>query len=178
MITTHMQRQMLRLYRLVCGEDYNPVPDNVEPLHRRMQAVCYLASLLFFFPDCGFSMNRGPYSPKIELALRMMDGYGGGLCRMNENNRSISPLAEVDVHEKILSPLFREQEITAGCLTEYLELAADLCYTSNRILPGGEAKDIVARVLVSRGELPFTTARASLLLERLRKAGMADVHVQ
>ena len=92
MITQHMQKQMLRLYQLVCGKDYAPDRSNVDELHRRMQSICYLSTLLFFFPDCSFSMNYAPYSPRIEFALRLMDRYEN-IGKMNENNRSISPSA-------------------------------------------------------------------------------------
>lgn len=164
MITQHMQKQMLRLYRLVCGKDYAPDRSNVDELHRRMQSICYLSTLLFFFPDCSFSMN---------LALRLMDRYEN-IGKMNENNRSVSPSAELDVHEMLISPLFRGMDFKEEDLTEYLELAASLCYTADKLLPGANAKQIVESVRGDR-EWTFSPSLAEELLHRFHIAKLIRI---
>lgn len=174
MITQHMQKQMLRLYRLVCGKDYAPDKSNVDALHRRMQSICYLSTLLFFFHDCSFSMNYGPYSPGIELALRQMDRCED-FKKMNENNQSISPSAELDIHEKLLNPLFKGIDIGEEDLTEYLELAANLCYTADKIMPTAGAEQIVENVMEDR-EWTFSPAQAEELLYRFRIASLIRLH--
>ena len=173
MITQHMQKQMLRLYRLVCGKDYAPDRSNVDELHRRMQSICYLSTLLFFFPDCSFSLNYRPNSPRIELALRLMDRYEN-IGKMNENNRSVSPSAELDVHEMLISPLFRGMDFKEEDLTEYLELAASLCYTADKLLPGANAKQIVESVMGDR-DWTFSSAQAEELLHRFHIAKLIRI---
>lgn len=168
-----MQKQMLRLYRIICGKDYAPDRGNVEELHRRMQAICYLSTLLFFFPDCNFSMNYVPYSPRIELTLRLMERYEN-IRKMNQNNLSVSPSAELDIHEKLISPLFRGMDFKEEDLTEYLELAASLCYTADKLLLGANAKQIVESVMGDR-EWTFSPSLAEELLHRFHIAKLIRI---
>lgn len=173
MITLHVQKQMLEVYRLVCGEGYdfkNPMERNSEP-YRKMQASCCLASLLFLFPDFGFSMEEyGPYSAGVELALRLMDRSEKAL-RSDDRSRCIPPLTIVDIHERILNPLYRNVDIDEEHLTRYLELAAGLCHTAKVILPGADTDMIIHRVINGKG-FPFSVRQAAELLTRFQLAGL------
>lgn len=164
---------MLEVYRLVCGEEYafkEPMGKDSE-LHRRMQASCCLASLLFLFPDFGFSMEEyGPYSAGIELALRQIDRSGKTL-KSDTDSRYIPPLTIVGIHERILNPLYRNVDIDEEHLTRYLELAAGLCHTAKMILPGADTDMIIHRVINGKG-FPFSVRQAAELLTRFQLAGL------
>lgn len=162
---------MLEVYRLVCGEEYDfkePMGRDSEP-HRRMQASCCLASLLFLFPDFGFSMEEyGPYSAGVELALRQIDRSGKTL-KSDTNSRCIPPLTVVDIHERILNPLYRNVSVDGELLTRYLELAAGLCHTAKVMLPGADTDMIVHKVIDGKG-FPFSVRQATELLIRFQLA--------
>lgn len=162
---------MLEVYRLVCGEEYvfkESMGEDSEP-HRRMQASCYLASLLFLFPDFGFSMEKhGIYSAGVELALRQIDRSGKTL-KSDTASRCIPPLTVVDIHERILNPLYRNVDIDERHLTLYQELAAGLCYTAKAILPGADA-DIVVHKVMDEKKFPFSVQQAKELLTRFQLA--------
>lgn len=162
---------MLEVYRLVCGEEYDfkeSMGKDSEP-HRRMQASCYLASLLFLFPDFGFSMEKhGTYSAGVELALRQIDRSGKTL-KSDTTSRCIPPLTVVDIHERILNPLYRNVSVDGEHLTRYLELAAGLCHTAKVILPGADTDMIVHRVIDGKG-FPFSVRQAAELLTRFQLA--------
>lgn len=164
---------MLEVYHLVCGEEYDSgklMERDSEP-HRRMQASCCLASLLFLFPDFGFSMDEyGPYSAGIELALRQMD-RSGKVLKSDDRSRCIPPLTVVDIHERILNPLYRNVDIDERHLTRYLELAAGLCHTAKVILPGADTDMIVHRVMDGK-KFPFSAQQAKELLTSFQLAGL------
>lgn len=164
---------MLEVYRLVCGEEYDfkeSMGRNSEP-HRRMQASCYLASLLFLFPDFGFSMEKhGTYSAGVELALRQMD-RSGKILKSDDKSRCIPPLTIVDIHERILNPLYRNVDIDERHLTRYLEIAAGLCHMAKVMLPGADADMIIHRVMDGKG-FPFPFQQAKELLTRFQLAGL------
>lgn len=166
---------MLEVYRLVCGEEYafkEPMGKDSE-LHRRMQASCSLASLLLLFPDFGFSMDEyGPYSAGVELALRQMDRSGKTL-KPDTDSRCIPPLTVVDIHERILNPLYRNVSVDEGHLTRYLELAASLCHTAKVMLPGADTDMIVHRMMDGK-EFPFSAQQAAELLTRFQLAGLIE----
>lgn len=173
MITSHVQKQMLEVYRLICGKEYDfkkPMERNSEP-HRRMQASCCLASLLFLFPDFGFSLEEcGPYSAGVELALRLME-RSGNVLKSDDSNRSIPPLTIVDIHERILNPLYKSMNVDEEHLTRYLELAAGLCHTAKVILPSADTGMIVHRVIDGKG-FTFSAQQAAELLTRFQLAGL------
>lgn len=164
---------MLEVYHLVCGEEYafkEPTGKDSE-LHRRMQASCSLASLLFLFPDFGFSLEGyGPYSAGVELALRLME-RSGKILKSDGSSRCIPPLTVMDIHERILSPLYRNVNVDEGHLTRYLELAAGLCHTAKMILPGADTDMIIHRVIDGKG-FPFSVRQAAELLTRFQLAGL------
>ena len=175
MTTSHVQKQILEVYRLICGKEYDfkkPMEKNSEP-HRRMQASCYLASLLFLFPDFGFSMEEyGPYSAGVELALRQMDKSGKTLVS-DTDSRCIPPLTVVDIHERILNPLCNGMNVEEEHITRYLELAAGLCHTAMVILPGADTDMIVQRVIEGKG-FPFSVRQAKELLTRFQLAELIE----
>ena len=162
---------MLEVYRLLYGEEYDPekqMERDSEP-HRRMQASCCLASLLFLFPDFGFLMEEyGPYSAGVELALRQMD-RSGKVLKSDDKSRCIPPLTVVDIHERILNPLYRNVDIDERHLTLYQELAAGLCYTAKAILPGADADMVVHKVMDGK-KFPFSVQQAKELLTRFQLA--------
>lgn len=166
---------MLEVYRLVYGEEYafkEPMEKDSEP-HRKMQASCRLASLLLLFPDFGFSMDEyGPYSAGVELALRQMDRSGKPL-KPDADSRCIPPLTVVDIHERILNPLYRNVDIDEGHLTRYLELAASLCHTAKVMLPGADTDMIVHRAMDGKG-FPFSAQQATELLTRFQLAELIE----
>ena len=112
MIGLHTQNQMLEVYSLICQEKYDfkePVERNLAS-HRRMQASCYLSSLLFLFPDFSFSFDKyGPYSAGVELALRLMKKSEKAVKLTD--SQCIPTLTIIDLHEKILNPLFKNIDI-------------------------------------------------------------------
>lgn len=166
---------MLEVYHLVCGEEYafKETTGKDSELHRRMQASCSLASLLFLFPDFGFSLEGyGPYSAGVELALRLME-RSGKILKSDGSSRCIPPLTVVDIHERILSPLYRNVSVDEGHLTRYLELAAGLCHTAKMILPGADTDMIVHRVIDGKG-FPFSVRQAAGLLTRFQLAGLIE----
>lgn len=164
---------MLEVYHLVCGGEYDSgkqMKRDSDP-HRRMQAACCLASLLFVFPNFGFSMEGyGPYSAGVELALRLMERSRKAL-KPDDNSRCIPPLTVVDIHERILNPLYRNVDIDERHLTRYLELAAGLCHTAKVILPGADTDMIVHRVMDGK-KFPFSAQQAKELLTRFQLAGL------
>lgn len=164
---------MLEVYRLVCGEEYafKESMGKDSELHRRMQASCYLASLLFLFPDFGFSMEKhGPYSAGVELALRQIDRSGKTL-KSDTASRCIPPLTVVDIHERILNPLYKGMNVDEEHLTRYLELAASICHTAKVILTGADTDMIVHRVIDGKG-FHFSIRQAAELLTRFQLAGL------
>lgn len=164
---------MLEVYRLLYGEEYDSgkqMERDSEP-HRRMQASCCLASLLFLFPDFGFSMEEyGPYSAGVELALRQMD-RSGKVLKSDDKSRCIPPLTVVDIHERILNPLYKGMNVDEKHLTRYLELAASICHTAKVILTGADTDMIVHRVIDGKG-FPFSVRQAAELLTRFQLAGL------
>lgn len=164
---------MLKVYRLICGEEYDSgkqMERDSDP-HRKMQAACCLASLLFLFPDFGFSIEEyGPYSAGVELALRLMERSGKAL-KSDTDSRCIPPLTVVDIHERILNPLYKGMNVDEEHLTRYLELAASLCHTAKVMLPGADADMIIHRVMDGKG-FPFPFQQAKELLTRFQLAGL------
>lgn len=162
---------MLKVYRLICGEEYDSGKqmERDSGPHRKMQAACCLASLLFLFPDFGFSIEEyGPYSAGVELALRLMERSGKAL-KSDTDSRCIPPLTVVDIHERILNPLYRNVNIDGELLTRYLELAAGLCYTAKTLLPGADSDMVVYRVMDGKG-FPFSAQQTKELLTRFQLA--------
>lgn len=174
MIGLHTQNQMLEVYSLICGEKYDfkePVERNLAS-HRRMQASCYLSSLLFLFPDFSFSFDRyGPYSAGVELALRLMKKSEKAVKLTD--SQCIPTLTAIDLHEKILNPLFKNVDTEKEDLTRYLELASSLCYTAKTIIPGADDNEIVQRVL-DGNNFPFPPFLAKELLFRFKLSKLID----